>query len=193
MLINIAFRSQRLAFLRKIFKVLSMTQIFDKYSPKEAQQLCGFKTVAMIDYLQRTGVFQPYGKKGRQRGKRREFSFKDLLVLKAIKRLLDSGASVSLLKKSLQDFQKIRWSADPVTLEDHGQIIRYLFVSAESVYLKKDSDSLIDLSKKGQLTFSFIIDLDNLRTELRTSLGLQTLEPELPLVDQSTQQKLKTA
>ncbi len=170
-----------------------MTQILDNYSPRQAQQLCGFKTIAMIDYLQRTGVFKPHLKKGRQRGKRREFSFKDLLVLKAIKRLLDSGASVSLLKKSLQDFQKIRWSADPVTLENHGQIIRYLFVSAESVYLRKDSDSLIDLSKKGQLTFSFIIDLDNLRTELRTDLGLPTLEPEFPFSDQSNQSQLKTA
>jgi DNA-binding transcriptional MerR regulator len=170
-----------------------MTQIISKYSPKEAMQLCGFKTVAMIDYLQRHAIFKPERVKGRQRGKRREFTFKDLLVLKAIKRLLDSGASVALLKKSLQDFQATRWSADPVTLEEQGQIIRYLFVSADSIYLRKDADSLIDLSKKGQLTFSFIIDLENLRTELRTSLGLPTIQSEFTFVQNGEDSELKTA
>lgn len=114
-----------------------MTIISDKYDPKQAAKLSGIKSVPMIDYLQRTGVFVPQIARERHKGKKRGFTFKDLLVLKAIKRLLDSGASVALLKKSLVKFQKARWTADPVTLEDPLGIIRYLFVSGENVYLKK--------------------------------------------------------
>jgi DNA-binding transcriptional MerR regulator len=165
--------------------VLSMTIIMDQYSAERARVLCGFKSVAMIDYLQRSGVFVPRGRKEKRKGKGRRFEFRDLIVLKAIKRLLDSGASVANLKKSLAQFQKLHWSADPVTLEDSFGVIRYLVVSGESVFLKRDPNVLVDLSKNGQLSFSFIIDLDVLHAELRRSLdlpALHELQPEFELV-----------
>lgn len=160
--------------------VLSMTIILASYSAKRAVSLVGFGSVAMIDYLQRVGVFIPLGKKGaRGRGKARTFTFRDLLVLKAIKRLLDSGASVANLKKALEEFQKLNWSADPVTLEDPTGIIRYFVASRDGIYLARDAEVLVDLSRKGQLAFSFIIDLETLRGELRESLGLPPLQHDL--------------
>lgn len=155
--------------------------IIETYDAKTARILCGFESVAMIDYLQRTGVFVPRRVKGQRKGKGRRFEFRDLLVLKAIKRLLDAGASVACLKRSLNEFQKLKWTADPATLEDTEGVIRFLVVSGESVYLRKDADVLVNLSKSGQLTFSFIIDLENLWSELRLGLGLPTLQPELEL------------
>jgi DNA-binding transcriptional MerR regulator len=156
--------------------------IIEAYSAKKAQELCGFESVAMIDYLQRSGVFVPLQKKGQRKGKGRRFEFRDLVVLKALKRLLDSGASVACLKKSLTEFQKLKWSADPATLEDPNGIIRFLVVSGEHVYLRKDAETLIDLSKSGQLAFSFIIDLESIWSELRDGLGLPKLQPEFDLL-----------
>jgi len=105
-------------------------------------------------------------------------------VLKAIKRLLDSGASVANLKKSLAEFQKKKWSADETTLENADGIIRYLIVSGDSVYLRKDPDTIVDMCRQGQLTFSFIIDLENLHNELRVSLGIPVVEqPALPFLE----------
>ncbi len=158
--------------------VLSMSQILDSFSARQAARLCGFSTVYMLDYLQRTGVFVPRNKKGKRKGKGRKYEFRDLLVLKAIKRLLDSGASVANLKKSLSQFQKSNWTADAATLENSDGIVKYLIVCADSVYLRKDADTLVDLSKRGQLTFSFIIDLDNLHSELRSDLGLPVIEQQ---------------
>jgi DNA-binding transcriptional MerR regulator len=152
--------------------------IFDKFSAKKAVSLCGFGSVAMLDYLQRTGIFIPAGSRKKQRGKRRTYTFRDLLVLKAIKRLLDSGASVANLKASLEEFQKRKWTADASSLEDKDGVIRYLIVSADSIFLKKDANTLIDLSHKGQLTFSFIVDLDNLHSELRKDMGLPVIEQQ---------------
>lgn len=161
--------------------VLSMTINYDSFSAQRAMELCGFKSVAMIDYLQRSGVFTPrrYGEK--RRGKGRKFDFRDLVVLKAINKLLESGASVSDLKKSLSEFQKMKWISDPVTLENSEGIIRYLIFSGNSIYLKKNAEVIIDLSKNGQLSFSFIIDLEVIHKELRSSLGLPAPQHELNL------------
>jgi DNA-binding transcriptional MerR regulator len=168
-----------LDFVSLNFIVLSMTiNLNDKFSAKKAASLCGFGSVAMLDYLQRTGIFVPNAARKKQRGKSRSYSFRDLLVLKAIKRLLDSGASVANLKTSLEEFQKRKWTADVVSLEDKDGIIRYLIVSADSIFLKKDANTLIDLSHKGQLTFSFIVDLDNLHSELRKDMGLKVVEQQ---------------
>ncbi len=166
--------------LDSIYIVLSMT-IIETYDARKAKELCGFDSVAMIDYLQRSGVFVPRRKKGQRKGKGRRFEFRDLVVLKALKRLLDSGASVANLKKSLNEFQKLKWSADPVTLEDPTGIIRFLLVSGDSVYLRKDAEVLVDLSKSGQLAFSFIIDLEGIWHELREGLGLPALQREFDL------------
>lgn len=158
-----------------------MTNIFDTYTAKEAARLTGFQSVAMLDYLQRSGIFLPRRRKLKRRGKERKYEFRDLIVLKAINRLLDSGDSVANLKKSLIEFQKIKWSADPVTLENSEGIIKYLLVSGDSVYIRRDAETLVNLSKSGQLTFSFIIDLENLWAELRKDLGLPNLQHELQL------------
>lgn len=149
-----------------------MTSIKTEFSAKEAMVICGFSSVYMLDYLQRTGVFIPRKKKGKRRGKGRRYEFRDLLVLKAIKKLLDSGASVSNLKRSLEQFQKLRWEADPVTLEDKQSVIKYLIINNDTIYLRKDANVLIELSNKGQLAFSFIIDLETIWNEIRTDLGI---------------------
>lgn len=155
-----------------------MTIINDSFDARRAAELCGFKSTAMLDYLQRSEVFVAKRKNGKRKGKGRRYDFRDLLVLKAIKRLLDSGASVANLKKSLVEFQNKKWFADPAMLEDRDGVIRYLIVSGDSVLLKGDPGMLVDLSKKGQLTFSFIIDLENLHSELRKDLGLKVIEQE---------------
>lgn len=157
-----------------------MTSLYESFPPQRAAELSGFKSVAMLDYLQRSKVFFPRGKKGaRGRGNKRLYEFRDVLILKAIKRLLDSGASVAALAKALTEFQRLNWNADPVTLEDRNGIIRYLVASGSDVYLAKDADVLINLSKNGQLSFSFIIDIEVLWTELRTVLGYKAVQREL--------------
>ncbi|WP_397602532.1 MerR family transcriptional regulator [Sphingorhabdus sp.] len=153
-----------------------MTIITDSFDARRAARLCGFNSPAMLDYLQRSGVFLAKRKEGEKRGKGRRYTFRDVLILKAIKRLLDSGASVANLKKSLNEFQNKKWFADPAMLEDKHGVIRYLIVSGDSVFLKQSADVIVDLSKHGQLTFSFIIDLENLHTELRKDLGLAVVE-----------------
>jgi DNA-binding transcriptional MerR regulator len=143
--------------------------IKDFYPPFEVIKLCGFRTVAMLDYLERTGVFVRTHPK--RRGKRRRYNFRDLLVLKVISALLKQGASVSSLKKSLEEFQHWRWKAEPTVLEDANGGLKYLIASGENVYLAHNTEVLVDLSNRGQLAFSFILDLDRLHRDLCGDLG----------------------
>jgi DNA-binding transcriptional MerR regulator len=152
----------------------------DSFSAKRAVEICGFGTVAMLDYLERSGVFvRERGEK--RRGKGRRYTFRDLLVLKVIKALLDHGTSVAALRKALTEFQSARWKAEPTVLEDSLGGLRYLIASGGSVYFAHNTDILVDLSNRGQLAFSFILDLDRLHGELCRDMGLPTLQGELLL------------
>jgi DNA-binding transcriptional MerR regulator len=155
-----------------------MTIIHAKYSRSQAARLCGFKTVAMLDYLERSGVFVREGPK--RRGKVRNYSFRDLLVLRVLATLLSNGASVASLKTALVEFQKTKWRADPSVLEDRDGGLRYIVASGPNLYFVAKSDALVDLSNRGQLAFSFIIDLDRLHKDLCETIGLPR-HAELPL------------
>jgi hypothetical protein len=152
----------------------------DSFSARRAVELCGFGSVAMLDYLERTKVFVRT-KSSKRRGKGRRYCFRDLLILKVIKALLDNGVSVSTLQKSLAEFQHWRWKAEPTVLEDGIGGLRYLVASGNSVFFAHSDAILVELSKKGQLAFSFILDLDRLHGELCRGIGLPTLQGELRL------------
>lgn len=136
------------------------------YSASEARGLCGYNRVAMLDYLERQRVFVPEVKRLKIRGKARQYTFKDLVVLRAIKTLLDHGASVHALRDSLTKFQALKLSIDPGALEGPGGAIRYMFADGKEVYCLGDLSELIELSRGGQLAFSFMVDLNKIHVGL---------------------------
>ena len=148
------------------------------YSAKTAVGVCGFGSTAMLDYLERSGIFRRQ-KTEKRRGKHRRYTFRDLLILKVIKALLENGASVASLKEGLGEFQRWKWKAEPTVLEDSLGGLRYLVASGKHVYFAHSASVLIDLSNKGQLAFSFILDLDKLHGDLCINLGLPRLQGEL--------------
>jgi DNA-binding transcriptional MerR regulator len=143
-------------------------------SAKVAAYVAGFRTVAMLDYLERSGIFVR-SSAPKVRGKRRGYSFRDLVVLKVIGSILNSGASADAVKKALVLFQADHWKADRNTLGFHDAILKYLFVSAGEIYYAKSADTLYNMSKSGQMAFGFVIDVDRLHTELCNSLDQRVL------------------
>jgi DNA-binding transcriptional MerR regulator len=151
-------------------------------SAKDAARICGFRSTAMLDYLQRTGVFVPVERKnGKRRGRGRRYTFRDMLVLRAISALLENGASVSSLGDALREFQSRRWTADETSLQgEGGSVLRYVVASGKSIIFATSRDTLFDLTKRGQMLFSFILDLDELHADLRTRC-FEHRQRELPL------------
>ena len=153
--------------------------LIEAVDARTAVRVCGFESVAMLDYLQRSGVFIPSDRRGKRRGKGRRYEFRELMVLKTISALLRNGASVSALKKALVEFQKRKWFADSASLQDDsGALLKYFVVCADSICFAKSADKLFDLTRNGQMVFSFVVDLDRLHTELCNSLA----QGELPLL-----------
>lgn len=159
-----------LEFCVEIDIVLSMTISIDSVDARRAVAICGFRTVSMLDYLERSGVFVRRKMGVKRRGKGRRYEFRDLLVLKVLAQLLENGASVQALKKSLVEFQQQKWETDRGNLSFGDSAIRYLSVSAGTLLFSDSHDNFYDMTKEGQMVFSFVVDLDKLHSDLCADL-----------------------
>jgi hypothetical protein len=58
------------------------------FSAREASKLAGFDTAMMLNYLERSGTFERELSGPKHHGKKRQYTYRDLVVLRAINRLL---------------------------------------------------------------------------------------------------------
>lgn len=150
--------------------------IVETLRAKAVKEICGFGSVAMLDYLERSKAFIPQVRRRKRKGVPREYTFRDVLVLKAISTLLENGASVAAIRDALEKMQVYRWKADSATLEHGPGGIRHLIFSGGRFYFPKDREELIDLTFDGQLTFAFILDLDKLHSLVQAEWGQERIK-----------------
>ena len=129
------------------------------FTTKEAVRLSRL-TKTMIDYLVRTELLSPSISGPCTKGQKRQFSFSDILILKVINKLLQQGVSVKKLKVALQSLTK----SDRKEIERTG-VWHYLVTDGNNIYLKRENEILVSLTQGGQLSFLFVIELQNLRSE----------------------------
>ena len=105
-------------------------------------------TYRQLDYWARTGLVEPTVRGATGSGTQRLYSFRDILVLKVIKRLLDAGISLQQIRTAVQHL-RARGTDDltQVTLMSDGA----------SVYYCTSSDEVIDLLQGGQGVFGIAI------------------------------------
>lgn len=117
-------------------------------------------TYRQLDYWARTGLVEPTVRGATGSGTQRLYGFRDILVLRVVKRLLDSGVSL----------QQIRSAVD--TLRERGveDLSRITLMSdGASVYECTSDDEVIDLVQGGQGVFG--IALGKVWRELEGSLS----------------------
>ncbi|MBT1002178.1 MerR family transcriptional regulator [Paenarthrobacter sp. DKR-5] len=105
-------------------------------------------TYRQLDYWARTGLVEPAVRGASGSGSQRLYSFRDILVLKVVKRLLDTGVSL----------QQIRTAVDHLRergVEDLAQIT--LMSDGASVYECTSADEVIDLVQGGQGVFGIAV------------------------------------
>ena len=97
-------------------------------------------TYRQLDYWARTGLVEPSVRAAHGSGSQRLYSFRDILVLKVVKRLLDTGISLQQIRAAVQHLRD-RGSADlaQVTLMSDGV----------SVYECTSTDEVVDLLQGG--------------------------------------------
>jgi len=105
-------------------------------------------TYRQLDYWARTGLVEPTVRGATGSGTQRLYSFRDILVLKVIKRLLDAGISLQQIRIAVQHLLE-RGTDDltRVTLMSDGA----------SVYECTRDDQVIDLLQQGQGVFGIAI------------------------------------
>jgi DNA-binding transcriptional MerR regulator len=116
-------------------------------------------TYRQLDYWARTGLVAPTIRSATGSGSQRLYSFKDILVLKVVKRLLDAGVSL----------QNIRVAVDALRsrgVDDLAQVT--LLSDGTSVYECTSSEEVVDLLRGGQGVFG--IAVSGALRELRGSL-----------------------
>jgi DNA-binding transcriptional MerR regulator len=105
-------------------------------------------TYRQLDYWARTGLVEPSVRAAHGSGSQRLYGFRDILVLKVVKRLLDTGISLQQIRAAVQHLRD-RGSDDlaQVTLMSDGV----------SVYECTTADEVVDLLAGGQGVFGIAL------------------------------------
>jgi DNA-binding transcriptional MerR regulator len=101
-----------------------------------------------LDYWARTQLVEPTVRGAAGSGSQRLYGFRDILVLKLVKRLLDTGISLQQIRTAVT---QLRESG----IDDLAQTT--LMSDGASVYLCTSDDEVIDLVNRGQGVFGIAV------------------------------------
>ncbi|WP_214410368.1 MerR family transcriptional regulator [Sphaerisporangium fuscum] len=105
-------------------------------------------TYRQLDYWARTQLVEPSVRAAHGSGSQRLYSFRDILVLKVVKRLLDTGVSLQQIRTAVQHLRQRG-------VNDLAQIT--LMSDGVSVYECTSADEVIDLLEGGQGVFGIAL------------------------------------
>lgn len=105
-------------------------------------------TYRQLDYWARTGLVEPSIRTASGSGSQRLYSFRDVLVLKIVKRLLDTGVSLQQIRQAVTHLRERG-------VQDLAQIT--LMSDGASVYECHSPDEVVDLVQGGQGVFGIAV------------------------------------
>ncbi len=101
-----------------------------------------------LDYWARTQLVEPTVRGAAGSGSQRLYGFRDILVLKLVKRLLDTGISLQQIRVAVNQLRE-------AGINDLAQTT--LMSDGASVYLCTSDDEVIDLVNRGQGVFGIAV------------------------------------
>ena len=101
-----------------------------------------------LDYWTTTGLVSPSVRGAEGSGSQRLYAFDDIVQLKVIKNLLDTGVSLQRIRAAIDFVRDRGLSLEHVTLMSDG----------DTVYALDDQREIIDLIQKGQGVFAIAVD-----------------------------------
>lgn len=105
-------------------------------------------TYRQLDYWARTGLVEPTVRAASGSGSQRLYGFRDILVLKVVKRLLDTGISLQQIRAAVEYLRRQGTS-------DLAQVT--LMSDGVSVYECTSPDEVVDLLQGGQGVFGIAL------------------------------------
>ena len=128
-----------------------------------AAQVCALVGVSyrQIDYWDRTNLLRPTLQPARGSGSRRRYSYGDVMQLKVIRRLLDAGVSLPLIRHAVEFLRG--------ELGDDLASATLVLNGSRSVLVRREGE-LLDVVRQGQGVLS-IVSLGPLSTELDAAIA----------------------
>jgi len=129
---------------------------------------CNAVTISyrQLDYWARTGLVVPSVRDASGSGTQRLYSFRDMVVLKVVKRLLDAGVSLQNIRKAIEALRSRG-------AEDLAKIT--LISDGTTVYECRSPEEVVDLLQGGQGVFG--IAISGAFKEIQGSLAQLPAEP----------------
>jgi len=124
----------------------------DGFTAQQATQLTGC-TPHQLRYWDKVALVQPsLQQTGGRPGRRRLYSFRDLVALRVVRSLLDNGMSIQRVRRA---WDYLRRTGD---MENHLSEIR-LVTDGDSIFaVAVDEDEILDALRQGQLAFFVAIN-----------------------------------
>ncbi|NLJ53755.1 MAG: MerR family transcriptional regulator [Intrasporangiaceae bacterium] len=105
-------------------------------------------TYRQLDYWARTGLVEPSVRSATGSGSQRLYGFRDILVLKVVKRLLDTGVSLQQIRLAITSLRQ-------AGVEELSRIT--LMSDGATVYECTSPDEIVDLLAGGQGVFGIAL------------------------------------
>ena len=105
-------------------------------------------TYRQLDYWARTELVTPSIRDASGSGTQRLYSFQDLVTLRVIKNLLDTGVSLQRVRVAVEHLRDMEEPLTGVTLMSDGQ----------GVYEAHSPEAVVDLLRSGQGVFAIALD-----------------------------------
>lgn len=134
-----------------------------------------------LDYWTTTGLVTPSVRSAEGSGSQRLYSFEDVLQLKVIKQLLDTGVSLQRIRQAIEFVRERGLSMKNLTLLSDGT----------SVYAVDDQREIVDLIQRGQGVFA--IALDPLYADLEAEVAELPAERAVPPTGDRDEETASTA
>ncbi len=128
------------------------------YRVPEVVKIVGI-SYRQLDYWARTGLVRPSVKDAQGSGTQRLYSFRDLALLKIIKKLLDTGVSLQQVRKAIGTLRDLKEPEVGTTLVSDGS----------RIYAVESPEAVVDLLSRGQGVFA--VAVDKVWTDLEGSLS----------------------
>lgn len=138
--------------------------VLNGFTAQEVHSITGL-SLAMTDYLLRHGFLRPaYSQPGNPRGRVRFYSYRDLLVARMVQRFRNSGVQISRLKATIERLSEDNfWGSG----QDPVDGLNWLVSDGHSIQLRNRDGFLDEIVGTGQRSFAFVVNVENLREEVR--------------------------
>ncbi len=118
-------------------------------------------TYRQLDYWARTGLAEPSIRGASGSGSQRLYSFQDLITLRVVKSLLDTGVSLQRVRRAVEHLGSLDRPLAGVTLMSDGA----------GVYEAHSPEAVVDLLRQGQGVFA--IAIDRVAADVETAVSKQ--------------------